>query len=212
MINRLFRFMRCAITLSRVRLRYRGSAVSRSNSDFLFYALTKEKACSSTALCVAVSSLSSALVDGKPARILEVYRESLRVCPEISLPPSSTTAILEAAVWLKDREAAKSILDRIENGKARVRSKQSLARLEQLFAWRFAENKSEAYKLLSPLTPSDAMILYVDYYARATIAEAIGNSDDALRYYRLALESLPRESEERARAIEACNFILKNKE
>jgi hypothetical protein len=207
LVRKYSRFARCVVVFLFV---FAWRFITRdlgSGSDFLLTEVTRRESCSIGTRCLAMWLLVDIMFDPDPKRIVAAYREVVRVCPRWVFAPDKTIAILESAIWLRDKGVAESIMDRIEAKRAMVKSSQGLERLKLLLTWRFASDKSPAVGLLSPDTPHEAVLPYVDYYARATIADSIGNYDDALRYYSMALETLPSGSEESHQAVVACNFI-----
>jgi len=158
--------------------------------------------------CVVRWLFFDAVYDRDPKRICRAFNYVWDFFPDTRFSARSGIAVLEAAVWHKEKAIADRVLKLIDEKWIVIHSGKTLERLYQLYNWRFGSDIAVATGILSPLTPHDAMLPYVDYYVRGTIAESLKKYDEALRLYRLALKTIPPDSEERRRVEESCNYIL----
>lgn len=160
--------------------------------------------------CLAKWLLISALTDKNPDRIASLYLKLRNENSDLRLSKRTAIAVFESAIWIKNEEVAKSLLAMLGNIAPSL-SKRGSKRLELLYLWRFSKSISDVIGLdglLSPLMPDEAVLTYVYYFAKATIADSTGKLDDALRYYQESLRTVPQNSSEYRYAMERCNALL----
>lgn len=202
------KWIRGILCMPIVLLQYLGFKLFSSNEDFWEYSYQvigpgKHR-------CLAKWLFISAISDKNPERIVRIYQKLREETEELRLTKRSAIAVFESAVWQKDEEVAASVLKMLAKVVPPL-SMRGSKRLECLFLWRFSKNTAEVVGLsglVSPLMPHESVLAYVDYFARATIADSEGKSDDALRYYQTTLKDVPQNSEEYRYAMERCNALL----
>ncbi len=151
--------------------------------------------------CILRWLFAMALTARDPERIIKVYRDA-RATSLKSAAPRVLKAVFESAVWLREKDVADSLLADIS------RLGSSTRRLLLLYTWRFERDRDKVKELLSPIGQDEPFLGFLDYFARATVAESLGKTSDALTFYRFSLKTLPKESEEYRRAVDSCNHLL----
>lgn len=114
--------------------------------------------------------------------------------------------VCEAAAWLNDN---RTFGDAFAAGSGFVNDA-TRARLEFLKEAYLSHPTLAVPRLLAlpNLLPHNAVLRYVDYYARARAADSEDRFDVALEHYRHALDSLPKEHAAYDFALGRCNQII----
>lgn len=152
--------------------------------------------------------LSSAYTEKNPDKILNIYTELMKHTG-IPLRKKTAIAIIESAIWLKDRDTVELLLPTLKNIDGM--DARTIKRLDYLKLWRFSESLDNVVGLSgfsSPRISRYTFLPYLDCFARGVLAESQDNKEDALKYYQEALKSIPQQSSEYTYAMERCNSLL----
>lgn len=163
--------------------------------------------------CMGKWLLISAISDQDPERILRVYISLKQNNTKIRLSKRTAIAVFESAIWVKNKVVATSLLNILKGMKPAL-SGHGRKRIDLLYLWRFSEGIKNAIGisgLLSPLIPYEAVLPYVECFAKATTADFMGKFDAALKLYQESLKYMPQNSSEYKYAMERCNVLLNSK-
>ena len=175
--------------------------------DYLYERTVNKARLSGGELCVVKWLIFSGIDEQDPKKVCKTFEIICSIAPSMPLSKRYVISGVEAAIWERKPELVEKLLDK-ESCHSKLLGSMSHRRLELLSNWWFKTYVSASGELLSALTPDEAVFPYVDYYARARIADTFGRNETALRLYRRALETLPQESYEYEEAANRCNDLL----
>ena len=208
-VNLLRHLMRvwCGSTIVLAYCQYSCKHTTSDFWDYLYERTVNRARLSGKGQCIAKWLMFAAINERDPKKVCKVFETIYSLAPNMPIPKRHVISGVEAAIWEREPELVEKLLDK-ESRYSRPLGRMSHRRLQLLSNWWFKTCASAGGELLSALTPDEAVFPYVDYYARARIADTFGRSESALRFYRRALETLPQESREYQEAVHRCNDLL----
>lgn len=175
--------------------------------DYLYERTVKRARLSGRGLCIVKWLMFSAINEPDPKKVCKVFETVYSLVPNMSIPKRYVISGVEAAFWERKFELVEKLLDK-ESRYSKSVGRMSRRRLQLLSSWWFKTCVSAGGELLSALSPDEAVFPYLDYYARARIADTFARSETALRFYRRALETLPQEFHEYQESVHRCNELV----
>lgn len=172
--------------------------------DYLKEQCSNERASRATRIALFKWLLATAMTQRNPNRLVALYETSKSLFIEYTFKPPVFIAFVESAIWLRRQDIANELLRRTMS----VCSKQTTKRLHALYIWRFGKKPERAKTLISPLSSQEAFLPYQGYLACAHVTEEYGDAQDAIAYYKKALELLPPASHEYTIASSRCNWLM----
>ena len=208
-VNLLSHLMRvwCGITIVLAYCQYSWKNTTNDFWDYLYERTVNRARLSGRGQCIVKWLMFSAINERDPKKVCKVFETVYALAPNMSIPKRYVISGVEAAIWVRKPALVEKLLDK-ESGHGNPLGRMSHRRLQLLSNWWFKTCISAGGELLSALTPDEAVFPYVDYYARARIADTFGRSETALRFYQRALETLPQESHEYQESVHRCNDLL----